>query len=69
MLKPLGTIALMTLALASVGCGAAAKNAFTADPDYRPTPFEAWAVGNGTGSFFRAVGPAQGTGVRHAWPE
>jgi hypothetical protein len=68
MRKPLVTIVLMTLALATVGCGAM-KNAFTPDPDYRPTSFEKWDVGNGTGSFFRPVGPAQGTGVRHAWPE
>jgi hypothetical protein len=56
---------LTTLALTTVACATAAKD--TADPAAgapRSSAFDAWAEGNGTGAFFKAVGPAGGTGVR-----
>jgi hypothetical protein len=62
-------LASTALALAVAVCATATRDASTAGA--RPletTTFESWAVGNGTGSFFRPVGPAGGTGVRHAWP-
>lgn len=61
---------LVMLALATVACGVTARSAATADTGagLRPTPFEAWAAGNGTGAFFKTVGPAGGSGVRSGWP-
>ncbi len=75
MLKPLVCLLASTvLALALSGCASAPRQAAApgteaATKGVETTPFESWAVGNGTGSFYRPVGPAQGTGVRHAWPE
>jgi hypothetical protein len=71
MLKSLvASVILMMLGLATAGCAAAPREGTNpVGAALRPTAFESWAVGNGTGSFFRPVGPAQGAGVRHAWPE
>jgi hypothetical protein len=71
MVKRVGSVlALITLAIALAACATAAPKAATEDVGAgRPTAFEAWAVGNGTGAFFRALGPAGGAGVRHSWPE
>jgi hypothetical protein len=71
MLKPLvSLLAWTTLALAMTGCAATTREGATTDTSgVRSSTFESWAVGNGTGSFFRPLGPAGGTGVRHAWPE
>ncbi len=63
-------VVLAMLAMATAGCGATARGAATTEAGApRSTPFEAWAVGNGTGAFFRAVGPADGSGVRSGWPQ
>jgi hypothetical protein len=67
-------LALMTLLMATAACGATARNASTDSAGNgagvsRPTAFEAWAVSNGTGAFFKAVGPAGGTGVQRGWPQ
>jgi hypothetical protein len=63
-------LVVVTLAMLATGCATTTQDSSGAR--VRPpqaTPFESWAEGNGTGSFFRPLGPAQGTGVRHAWPE
>lgn len=73
----LATLVVVMTATLTAGCSATVQPSATAQqesPAARPrppqsTPFESWAAGNGTGSFFRPLGPAQGTGVRHAWPE
>lgn len=71
MLKSLATsLALMTLAIVAAGCATTtAKPEGSAAParPLQPTSFESWAVGNGTGSFFRPVGPGGGAGVRSSW--
>lgn len=71
MVKQVGSVlALITLAIAIAACSAAAPKAALGDAGAgRPTAFEAWASGNGTGAFFKALGPAGGAGVRHSWPE
>ena len=65
-------LALATLALGGAACATSGQGAKTdeAGKAGKPssTPFEAWAVSNGTGAFFKAVGPAGGSGVRSAWP-
>jgi hypothetical protein len=63
-------VVLAILAMATAACGVAARSAATAEVGAsRSTPFEAWAVGNGTETFFRGVGPAGGSGVRSGWPQ
>jgi hypothetical protein len=63
-------VALAILTLGGVGCATVASDSPKADAGgLRPTPFEAWAAKSGTGSFFGAVGPGGGSGVRFAWPE
>jgi hypothetical protein len=63
-------LALAALTLGGAGCGTAAPDAPAAElRGLRPSAFEAWSARNGTGAFFGAVGPAGGSGVRHAWPE
>ena len=71
MLKSLVPLLASTaLALAISACATATRDGSTAGTRApESTTFESWAVGNGTGAFFRPVGPAGGTGVRHAWPE
>jgi hypothetical protein len=58
------TVAALTLlAIACGACATAPKDpAAAAGP--RSGSFDSWAVGNGTGAFFKAVGPANGTGIR-----
>jgi len=61
---------LAMLAMATAACGVTARSAATAEVGAPlSTPFEAWAGGNGTGGFFRPVGPAGGSGVRSGWPQ
>lgn len=71
MVKQVGSLlALITLAIAIAACATAApKTAVEGAGAGRSTAFEAWAVSNGTGAFFKALGPAGGAGVRHSWPE
>ena len=66
MVKQVGSLlALITLVIAIAACGTAAPKAAMEDTGAsRPTAFEAWAVGNGTGAFLKATGPAGGAGVR-----
>jgi hypothetical protein len=68
--RPVILLALMMLAIATAACGATARGAATTDADApRSSSFEAWSGGNGTGGFFRGVGPAGGSGVRSGWPQ
>jgi hypothetical protein len=66
MLDRLATLAALTmLALATAACGATTRGAATTETEApRSTAFEAWSARSGTGAFFHAVGPANGTGVR-----
>ena len=66
MVKQVGSVlALIILAITLAACTTAAPKAATEDAGAgRPTAFEAWAVGNGTGAFPKATGPAGGAGVR-----
>ena len=69
MLLRLAAVLALTVALTGAGCATAPPDASKAEaPRWRPTTFESWAVGNGTGSFFRPVGPAGGSGVTSGWP-
>ena len=70
MLLRLAVLLALTSALATTGCTTATpdKAKVEAGPR-RPTTFESWSAGNGTGAFFQAVGPAGGSGVRSAWPQ
>ena len=69
MLIRLAAVLVLTAALAGAGCATAPPDASkTETPRWRPNPFESWALGNGTGTFFRPVGPAGGSGVRSAGP-
>ena len=61
-------VVLAILAMATAACGTARSAATTEVGAPRSTPFEAWAAGNGTGTFFKAIGPAGGSGVRSGWP-
>ena len=57
--------AIVTILLSTGSCARATKDAATPDAGApRSSAFDAWAGGNGTGAFFRAAGPAGGTGVR-----
>jgi hypothetical protein len=57
--------ALAMLALTLGACATATKDAATPEAGApRSSAFDAWAGGNGAGAFFRAVGPAGGSGVR-----
>jgi hypothetical protein len=71
MLERAAPILIVTmLAIATAACAVTPRN--PPEPAARPSPpssFDAWAAGNGTGAFFKAVGPARGTGVRTGWPE
>jgi len=63
-----------TLAIVAAGCASTPQTPPATEASgrvYAPVapPFESWAAGNGTGSFFRPLGPAEGTGVRRAWPQ
>jgi hypothetical protein len=55
---------LVMLALTTGACAGAAKEAAKPDAGARASAFDSWAHGNGTGAFFKALGPAGGTGVR-----
>ena len=65
MLKPVVTLmALTMLAIASAACGTLAGTTKEDAGGIKRTAFEAWAVGNATGAFFKPVGPGGGAGVR-----
>jgi hypothetical protein len=56
--------ALVVLVLGAASCARAVKDQVKPEAGPRSSAFDAWAGGNGTGAFFRAIGPAGGTGVR-----
>ena len=56
--------ALTTLAVAIAACGTLAGTAKEDGSGIKRTAFEAWAVGNATGAFFKPLGPGGGAGVR-----
>ena len=69
MLPRLVALLALTSALAAAGCATGASEASKSETGPRhPTTFESWAVGNGTGSFFRPIGPGGGSGVTSGWP-
>ena len=61
--------ALAALALTLGACASAAPDAAKPTAATTGSAFDAWSSGNGTGAFFKSVGPAGGTGVRTGWPQ
>ena len=56
--------ALTTLAIATAACGTLSGTTKEDGGGIKRTAFEAWAVGNATGAFFKPLGPGGGAGVR-----